>query len=300
MTAASHQGAIETLSLLLWGTRCSPLIFLYVVAVPKMLLGLHVCCLHLKHRFPPTLNSIPDPKQPPSNSDSYSDSAVFSPRMLDVRSHLWWLFREVWQKRGHSEPQIVLIQLLLPWGLTTAPEERGQRNGLGPWHWPSSLFTSRQTEEVVALTAEPRVQSQSGRLNPVFSNWTMIIYLLHRRLFVPMSPLRAVPRPTSTCDKNQFMITWNLKSFCVGRAKHTLHDKKCCWKRNKSSQIWAGAMEPSHQSDGFAQHTRPPVCRGSIVDLSHMKESLSHCSLPINLFKSNHSPSTCLLLYWGI
>lgn len=38
------------------------------------------------------------------------------------------------------------------------------------------------------------------------------------------------------------------------------------------------------------QHTGPPFCRGSTVDLSHMKESLSHCSLLINLFKSDQGP----------
>lgn len=77
-------------------------------------------------RFQPILNSIPDPKQPPSNSDSYSESAVFSPCMLDVRSHLWWMFREVWQKEATRSPRSCWYSCFYPeaW---QQPLKRGAR-----------------------------------------------------------------------------------------------------------------------------------------------------------------------------
>lgn len=48
-----------------------------------LLPGLHVCCLHFKHRFQPILNSIPYHKKLTPGGDSYSASAVF-PRVCSM------------------------------------------------------------------------------------------------------------------------------------------------------------------------------------------------------------------------
>lgn len=129
----------------------------------------------------------------------------FSPCLLDVRSLLRWLLRGVRLNRTTQSPTSCWYSCL-PWGLTTAPEERGQRSGSGPWHWPSSPFTSLWTGEVVALTAEqlsPVPVLLVPSYWPVFSDWTLIICLLRGRLFDPESPLNAVLEPMPTCDRSQ-------------------------------------------------------------------------------------------------
>lgn len=131
--------------------------------------SLHVCrsvLLVFEEIFQPILNSIRNPKKQLPKGDRYSMSAVF-PRvslMCTVSFGDWSEWS--WRTRPREHPRLCWYSCL-PWGSTTAPEERDQINDLRPWHLVSSLFTFHQTEEVVALTAELSwVQSQSCWLYP--------------------------------------------------------------------------------------------------------------------------------------
>lgn len=175
--------------------------------------------LHLKHSFQPDseLPSRPRKSRPPEG-DSYSASAVFSPCLLDARSWLRWPFRGVWVNETARSHRSCWYSCL-PRGSTTAPEERGQRNGLGPWHWPSSLFTSPQTEGVAALTAELRVQSQSCWLYPtgLYSDY---LPAARAPVWSDAAPER-LPGTDSDAWRNR--ITWDVKTFCIAPTEHTLH-----------------------------------------------------------------------------
>lgn len=214
----------------------------------------------------------------------------FSPCLLDVHSQLWWLNETTRSPRS-------CWYSCLPWGLTTGPGKGGQRNGLGPWHWPPSLLTSPTLKR-------SRPSQLSSESSPSPAGCILLACILQLDVdYLPaaQAPVWSDDAPDRSPGTDFDM--WQKSDHGEDHLRsedisHAAAEQKF-W-GNKSNYIWADAMEPSHQSNGFAQHTRPPFCRGSTVDLSHMKESLSHRSLPINLFKSDQSPSTRPLLDWGI
>lgn len=165
-----------------------------------------------------------------------------------------------------------------------------------------------QTEEAEALTAELRIQFQSCWPYPTGLYSPNGQWLFTCGTGAVWSDVASEPLPGSVPDMWQNHISHEehdlrseagdiLALFQLSRLYSIIIMFK---QRNTSSYIWVEAMEPSKKSNGFAQHTRPPFSKGSSVDLSHMKENLSHCSIPINQFKSDQSPSTCPLLHWRI
>lgn len=125
-----------------------------------------LCAACVWRNFPAHSELHSQPQKAAPQGRSLLNVCCFSLCLLDVHGQLWWLFRVVLANETTWSPRLCWYSCL-PWGSTTAPEERDQINDLGPWHLASSLFTFPQTEEVVALTAELSwVQSQSCWLYP--------------------------------------------------------------------------------------------------------------------------------------
>lgn len=213
-----------------------------------MLPGLHVCCRHLKHRFQPILNSSPDPKKLPPDGASYSASAVSPVFARCAQSALVTVQRGL-AERDHTEPKIVLIQLPTP-RLDNSPWREGPQKWIGPLaltFFPVHLPPDWRGRGPHSWAPSPVPVLLATSSWPVFSNWTLIIYLLHGRLFDLVSPPNAVLEPTSTCDQKSDHLRSEDISHCSCWA-HFI-SQKVCWSRNKSNDIWADAVEPSHQSN---------------------------------------------------
>lgn len=135
-------------------------------------------------------------------------------------------------ERDHTKPQIVLIQLptlrldnspwregpekwIRPLALTFFPVHLPPDwRGRGPHSWAPSLVPV-----LLAISYWP-----------VFSKWTLIIYLLHRRLFDLMSPLNVFLELAQTCGKIRSHQSWGRSpeicttlTFCIAAAEQTLH-----------------------------------------------------------------------------
>lgn len=262
-------------------------------------------CLYLKHFF---LNSIRNPKKLPPQRAIVIQRPLFVPVFarcavgFGVRSEgSGWTrphgapdrvdtvaYPEAWQqplKRGGPEKWIRPLALTF-FPVHLPPDWRGR----GPHSW------ARSPVPVLLATS----------YWPVFSKWTLIIYRLHGRPFDLMSPLNVFLEPAQTRDKTRSHQSWGAspemwRTFCFAPAEQTLHHHNYVETRGINPTI-SGRTPWNLLTNQMDLHNtqRPPFCRGSTVDLSHMKENLSHCSLPINQFKSDQGPSTCPLLYWGI
>lgn len=173
----------------------------------------------------PELQCWPMKAPPPSphypDSESYSASAVF-PRvclMCAVR------YSDCSEGSGWTGPHRALrcvdtVAYPEAWQqpLKRAPEKL-QRNGSGPWCWPSSPFTSPWTGEAPALTAELSAQSQFHRFHPTG------LYLQQDIDYLPavrFTSLKPVLEQTATCDRSQSW-GWSPEDVQTARAAHTDH-----------------------------------------------------------------------------
>lgn len=239
----------------------------------KVLAALHVCCLHLKRRFQSILNSSADPwgrsplRPPLPRRRQLFSVCCFSPCLLDVRSQLQWLLGGVRLNRTTQSPALCWYSCL-PRGLTTAPEERLQRNGSGPWCWPSSPSTSPLDRRgpgshswALSLVPVPPVPSYW----PLFSSRTL------------WSSVTSEASPGTDGDMWLESVMRRFTWRCVDDSSRS----RWSWRLSAAAGINPGPSGQIPQSPltSQTQHSGPgpPLCRGSTVDLSHMKESLSHC-----------------------
>lgn len=133
----------------------------------------------------------------------------FSPCLPDVHSQIQWLLGGVRLDRTTQSPTLCWYSCL-PRGLTTAPEERLQRNGSGPWCWPSSPFTSPldwrgpgSHSWALSPVPDPPVPSYW----PLFSSRTLII-----------CPLGGSPL---------WNESWNVRRHVTGVSHEEDHQRMC-------------------------------------------------------------------------
>lgn len=209
-----------------------------------MLPGLHVCCRHLKHRFQPILNSSPDPKKLPPDGASYSASAVF-PRVCSMCTVSFGDCSEGsgWT-RPHGAPDRV--------DTVAYPEAWQQplKRGATEMDWAPGT-------DLLPCSPPPRLKRSrpsqlSSESSPSPAGYILLACIL--QLDVDYLPAARAPvwsgvapeRRPGTDQKSD-----HLRSEDISHCSCWAHfiSQKVCWSRNKSNDIWADAVEPSHQSN---------------------------------------------------
>lgn len=135
-------------------------------------------------------------------------------------------------ERDHTKPQIVLIQLPTP-RLDNSPWREGPEKWIRPLaltFFPVHLPRDWRGHGPHSWALSPVPVLLAISYWPVFSKWTLIIYLLHGCLFDLMSPLNVFLEPAQTCDKirshqswGRSPEIWRMLVFCIVPAEQTLH-----------------------------------------------------------------------------